>query len=65
MGTKKISRVVQTFGIDSLKQAHALHLAMREGSAVLVVSRVYFSSDGNPIAYSRCIWGEQKNSDRF
>jgi GntR family transcriptional regulator len=60
LGTKKISRVAQTFEIVSLKQAHALHLAMREGSAVLVVSRVYFSSDGNPIAYSRCILGGNK-----
>jgi GntR family transcriptional regulator len=60
LGIKKISRVVQTCEIDSLKQSHAHHLAMREGLAVLVVSRVYFSSDGTPIAYSRCILGGNK-----
>ncbi len=57
-GGKKISRVVQTFEVDVLKQAYALRLAMTEGSPALIVGRIFFSSDGSPVAYSKCILGK-------
>jgi len=28
-----------------------------EGAGALVVGRIFFSSDGSPIAYSRCMLG--------
>lgn len=56
-GTKKISRVMQTVEVADLKRDLAVHLDMKENSCALVVGRIFFSSDGSPIAYSRCILG--------
>lgn len=52
-GTKKISRIVQTIELTSLRGDIAAQLEMREGSVALVINRILMSSDGSPIAYVR------------
>lgn len=56
-GTKKTSRVTQTIEAASLKRDMAVHLEMKEGSCAVVVNRIFFSSDGSPIAYLRSVLG--------
>jgi len=52
-GTKKISRITQTIEAVRLKSDIAVHLDVKEGAYAIVVGRVFFSSDGSPIAYTR------------
>jgi DNA-binding GntR family transcriptional regulator len=54
-GTKKISRVTQTAEVALLKRDVAVSLGVKEGSCAMVVGRNFFSSDGSPIAYLRCV----------
>ena len=54
-GTKKISRVTQTVEVALLKRDMAVSLDLKEGSCAMVVGRIFFGSDGSPLAYLRCI----------
>ena len=56
-GAKKIFRVIQTMEIVKLQGDTAASLNMTDGSCALCISRIIASSDGIPIAYSRCILG--------
>jgi DNA-binding GntR family transcriptional regulator len=59
-GTKKISKVTQTIEVVKLKEEVAYQLKMKEGSYALCVNRIFYSSDGSPIAFSRGIIGGMK-----
>lgn len=59
-GTKKISKVTQTIEVVKLKDNVAHQLQMKEGTNALCVNRIFFSSDGSPIAFSRGIIGGMK-----
>jgi DNA-binding GntR family transcriptional regulator len=52
-GARKISRIVQACKVERLKRDFSLHLGMQDNSYALVVGRVFFSSDGSPIAYTK------------
>ena len=59
-GARKISRVVQSCRVERLKRDFSMHLGMQENSFVLVVGRVFFSSDGSPIAYTKSTINSRK-----
>ncbi|MDA8214306.1 MAG: GntR family transcriptional regulator [Nitrospiraceae bacterium] len=52
-GAKKIFKVIQTIEIAQVKEYLAKNLNMKEGAPVLVVHRLFLSSDGTPVAYTR------------
>lgn len=52
-GTKKIFKVAQTFEVIGMVKKTVPSLEMEESSPTLLISRILFSSDGVPIAYSR------------
>lgn len=54
-GTKKVFRVMQSFNATELKKDMAIHLDTKEGACAMMVTRAFFSSDGSPIACSRCV----------
>ena len=56
-GTKKVSRVVQTVAVVRPEKDVAYHLGTKEGFCVMEMGRVFYSSDGSPIACSRCFLG--------
>jgi GntR family transcriptional regulator len=60
-GAKKIFKVLQTMEITSVTKDAAPVLAMQEGSSALLISRIFISQDGNPIAYSMLVGGGRKN----
>lgn len=60
-GTKKIFRVVQTTEITKLHADNAAFLKVAEETSALLVSRILFSSDGSPIAYTKLVGGLGKN----
>ena len=59
-GTKKIFRVVQTAEISELQGEVARMIESTEGVSALLFRRIFFSSDGIPVAYSRLIGGGRK-----
>jgi DNA-binding GntR family transcriptional regulator len=59
-GTKKIFRIVQTAEIGELQGEVARAIGAREGISALLFGRVFISSDGIPVAYSRLIGGGRK-----
>lgn len=60
-GRKKIFKVVQTIEIGKASRETARDLELAEGLPVLVVHRLFVSSDNTPIAYTRL----QGRSDRY
>lgn len=60
-GRKKIFKVVQTIEIGRVSGETARDLDLAEGMPVLVVHRLFVSSDNTPIAYSKI----QGRSDRY
>ena len=60
-GVKKIFKVIQTIEISRVKRDSAQNLDLKEGSPVLVVHRLFLSSDNTPVAYTRL----QGRSDRY
>lgn len=60
-GTKKIFRMIQTIEISNVTGEAAKNLGMEGGSPVLVVHRLFFSSDNTPVAYTKI----QGRSDRY
>jgi GntR family transcriptional regulator len=60
-GTKKIFRIVQTAEISELQRGVARAIESREGISAFLLRRVFISSDGSPIAYSRLIGGGRKH----
>jgi GntR family transcriptional regulator len=54
-GTKKVFKVMQSMEVTRIKGDTAVILKMKEGSPALLISRILFSSDGSPIAYTRLI----------
>jgi len=59
-GTKKIFRIVQTAEIGELQGEVARAIGAREGISTLLFGRVFISSDGIPVAYSRLTGGGRK-----
>jgi GntR family transcriptional regulator len=59
-GTKRIFRVVQTAEISELQEEVARMIESTEGVSALLFRRIFFSSDGIPLAYSRLIGGGRK-----
>jgi GntR family transcriptional regulator len=60
-GTKKIFKVVQTIEISSAEAPAADCLDIDEGTPVLAVHRLLFSSDNSPVAYTKLLG----RSDRY
>ncbi|MCL5023330.1 MAG: GntR family transcriptional regulator [Nitrospirae bacterium] len=60
-GAKKIFKVVQTIQIARVQRESAKHLELRIKVPVLVVHRLFLSSDNTPVAYTRFIG----RSDRY
>ncbi len=60
-GKKKIFKVVQTIEISNAGAAAAGYLDIDEGAPVLAVHRLLFSSDNNPVAYTKLLG----RSDRY
>lgn len=60
-GTKKIFKIIQTIEVTRITCDNSAILSMNEGSPALLISRIFISSDGSPIAYSRLI-GSERNS---
>jgi GntR family transcriptional regulator len=58
---KKIFKMIQTIEISEVKGDHAKNLGVRVGTPVLVVHRLFISSDNSPIAYTKI----QGMSDRY
>jgi len=54
-GTKKLSKVVQTFEIAPARRYAVAHSEKKDGSYAMIVGRIFISSDGSPIAHSRSI----------
>lgn len=50
---KKIFKIIQTIDISRADMGLAKRLEMRKGGAILVVHRLFLSSDGSPVAYTR------------
>jgi DNA-binding GntR family transcriptional regulator len=59
-GTKKIFRVIQSIEITIIIGDNASIPEIKEGSPGLLISRIFTSSDGSPIAYSRLIGSGSK-----
>jgi len=60
-GTKKIFKMIQTIEISNITGEAAKNLGLEGGSPVLVVHRLFFSSDNAPVAYTKI----QGRSDRY
>ncbi len=60
-GVKKIFKIIQTIEISHADMDLAKRLEMRKGGAILVVHRLFLSSDGSPVAYTRF----RGRSDRY
>ena len=60
-GSKKIFKVIQTIEIAQASQDAAKYLELDEGVPVLVVHRLFISSDNTPVAYTMI----QGRSDRY
>jgi len=58
---KKIFKMIQTIEISEVTGDHAKNLGARAGTPVLVVHRLFISSDNSPIAYTKI----QGKSDRY
>jgi len=58
---KKIFKMTQTIEISEVTGDHAKNLGARAGTPVLVVHRLFISSDNSPIAYTKI----QGKSDRY
>jgi len=59
-GTKKIFKVLQIMEVMNMKGSIAAILNQEEGTLALVLSRLFTSSDGSRIGYSRFISGGSK-----
>lgn len=60
-GAKKIFKMIQTIEISQATGDAAKNLDIEEGVPVLVVHRLFFSSDNTPVAYTKI----QGRSDRY
>ena len=60
-GQKKIFKVVQTVEVSTATPDASKSLGVAQGSAVLVVHRLFLSSDNSPVAYTKL----QGRSDRY
>jgi GntR family transcriptional regulator len=60
-GQKKIFKVIQTVEVSTATAEAAKFLGVGQGSAVLVVHRLFLSSDNSPVAYTKL----QGRSDRY
>ncbi|MBI4844359.1 MAG: GntR family transcriptional regulator [Nitrospirae bacterium] len=52
-GTRKIFKMIQTIEIAEAFGDNAKNLGLAKGSAVLIIHRLFFSSDDTPIAYTK------------
>jgi len=52
-GTRKIFKMIQTIEVAQASGDNAKNLGLGEGSAVLIVHRLFLSSDDIPIAYTK------------
>lgn len=60
-GTKKIFRMSQTIDISPVDEDMAHVLGVQHGTPVLVIHRLFFSSDNTPVAYTKI----QGRTDRY
>jgi len=60
-GAKKIFRVVQTIEISRIPASLAVHLNLNGGEPVIVMHRLFFSSDNTEIAYTRYTGRSEKH----
>ncbi|MBI4653827.1 MAG: GntR family transcriptional regulator [Nitrospirae bacterium] len=60
-GVKKIFKMIQTIEVAQALGDSAKNLGVDKGSPVLVVHRLFFSSDNTPVAYTKI----QGRSDRY
>lgn len=60
-GIKKVYKIVQTIEISRARGENAKYLDVRNGFPVLVVHRLFLSSDNSPVAYTRYLG----RSDRY
>jgi GntR family transcriptional regulator len=59
-GAKKIFKMVQTIEITKIQKDLARHLDLKSGTAVLVVHRLFLTSDGTPVAYTKLMGRSDK-----
>lgn len=59
--TKNIFRMIQTIEIAKIQTDFAEHLDLKSGMSVLVVHRLFLTSDSTPVAYTKL----QGRSDRY
>ncbi|MBI5025881.1 MAG: GntR family transcriptional regulator [Nitrospirae bacterium] len=60
-GTKKIFKMIQTIEISEVQSDFAKNLEIKKGVPVLVIHRLFLTSDGTPVAYTKL----QGRSDRY
>lgn len=60
-GAKKIFKMIQTIEIVNAQKDFAEHLDLKKGAPVLAVHRLFLTSDGAPVAYTKL----QGRSDRY
>jgi GntR family transcriptional regulator len=59
-GTKKIFKVIQTVEVSKVWGDSAKYLELKEGTHVLAVHRLLFSSDNTPVGYTRFLGGTDR-----
>jgi len=60
-GTRKLFKMLQTIEISTISGDFASQLSLEGGSSVLVVHRLFFSTDNLPVAYTKL----QGRSDKY